>query len=153
MNQGWNRFDPYGLGFLQMGTDPAWALRADQAVQTYDSLVQRTGAIKDDQVRADILAWLGDVNLLGTPAERYQLVKEAIAQSAAWDDQRTQYVQDLEQVDKDLKVKVENGEKAGTFGPFGTLSPVDDQGKLTGVGIGLVVTAALGLVVVPLVIK
>jgi hypothetical protein len=153
MSYGWSRLNPYGSGFLRMGSDPGWDVRGAQAVYNYDSLVKRVGTISDEKVRQDILAWLGDPNQLGTPADRYDLVKETLIQGAAWDDQRTQYVQDLEQVNRDLKTKVESGEKAGTYGPFGTLSPVNDQGQLTGVGIGLVVTAALGLVVVPLLIK
>lgn len=151
----WNRpaLNPYGLGFLSLGQASAWTARAQEALAHYDALVKRTSAIQDEKTRNEIVAWIGDVSRLGSPADRYQFVKDDLASGAPWDDSRTAQVRDLESVDAEFETRVVNGEKSGTYGPFGPLAVVSPQGQLTDVGIGLVAIVAFGLFVVPVVLK
>lgn len=141
------------LGFISLGQASAWAARAQEAVARYDALVKRTAAIQDGNTRGDILSWISDPTTPGSPADRYQFVKDDLANTVSWDDAHTAHVKDLEAVNTEFETRVANGEKSGTYGPFGPLSIVSPQGQLTGVGIGLVVVAALGLLVVPVALK
>src|SRR3990170_6048358 len=56
-------------------TAEGWLARAQKALQAYDALKARTSAIGNKTEREAIAAWLGNVNVPGTPAYRYNTVK------------------------------------------------------------------------------
>lgn len=155
---GWqrSRFGPFGNGFhLHLGQTTVSDLerRTAEAIAKYQALVKRAATIKDDATRQAILAWIGNGKVPGSPSDRFRHVSDDSDQGAAWDEIRTGQLEDLEAVNAELEARVAEGEKSGVYGGRGPLSLVNDQGKLTGVGIGLVVVAALGLFIVPLTLK
>lgn len=139
------------MGFISMGQqDSSWTPRAQAAVARYDTLIKRTASIQNDAVRADILSWIGTPTMPGSPADRYQFVKDDLESGAAWDVGRTAHVTDLEAVDTELDTRVSKGEQSGTFTSTSPVSIVTPQGQLSPLGIGLLAGAAACLVVVPL---
>lgn len=152
---GWHRpkFGPFGLGFVSLGQDAAWTARAQEALAQYDALVRRAADLDDDEARGAILAWVGDGSEPGSPSDQYRFVHDDVASGASWDEVRTRNVVDLEAVNAEFRTRVADGEKSGTYGSLGPLSIVTPQGRLTSVGVGLVAVAALGLLVVPVVLK
>lgn len=154
------RFNPFGNGFvsarLGQATIPALSeleRRTGEAIAKYQALISRVASIKDDKTRSEILGWIGDGSLPGSPSDRFRHVKDESDQSAPWDEARTGHLDDLEAVNTSLETRVVNGEKSGVIQGGGVLSIMDDQGKLTGVGVGLVVIAASALFVVTLAFK
>lgn len=156
---GWqrSRFGPFGNGFahFHLGQTSVQDLerRAGEAIAKYRVLVKRAGLIKDDATRQGILQWIGDGSIPGTPADRFRHVSDEEAQGAPWDEIRTEHLDSLEAANAELETRVVNGEKSGVIAGHGPLALVDDSGKLTGVGVGLVVIAVVGLFVVPLTLK
>jgi hypothetical protein len=136
------------MGFLSLGED-AWFNAAQEALANYDALIKRVAAVQDDQLRNELMAWVGDGTVLGTPSDRYRYVSDDVKEGTPWSDAKIQHVKDLQNVDTELQTRVINAEKSGTYGSSGPLSIVGSDGKLTGVGIGLVMVAALGLFVIP----
>lgn len=147
-----NRFDLFGRGLFQMGQDANWSSRADQAIANYDALIRRTSVLEDGMSRSEILEWIGDGSIPGTPSDRYRFVVGMVDQGGPWDSRQMQYLEDLEDAVAELQARVSEGEQAGVYGKTG-LSVVNPQGQLTQVGVGLVVVAALGLLVVPMALK
>lgn len=156
---GWqrSRFGPFGSGFLHFhlgqAAVPDFERRTAEAIAKYQALVKRAALIKDDPTRESILAWIGNGKVLGSPSDRFRHVSDDSDQGASWDEIRTGHLEDLETVNAELEARVAEGEKSGVYGPRGPLSLVDERGKLTGIGVGLVVVAALGLFIVPLTLK
>lgn len=149
------RFDPFGNGFVRFHLgQPAIPAIADferrtaEAIAKYQALISRASQVKDDKVRTEILTWVGDGSLPGSPSDRFRHVKDESDQAAPWDEIRTGHLDDLEAVNSSLETRVVNGEKSGVIQGGGALSIVDDRGKLTGVGVGLVVIASAALFVV-----
>lgn len=156
---GWqrSRFGMFGNGFLHfhLGQTSLQNLerRTGEAIAKYQALVKRASLVRDDATRRGILEWIGNGKVLGSPSDRFRHVTDDSDQGAAWDEIRTGHLEDLEAVNRELDARVAEGEKSGVYGGRGPLSIVDDQGKLTNVGVGLVVVAAIALFIVPLTLK
>lgn len=124
-----------------------WPDEARDAVASYDDLMGRLSAIADD-VRGDILEWLGRTDVLGSPAERYQVVTEALSQGVEPDEVLRGRVGQLKAFVSEFAAKVKNAETYGTLpaatATGGTPEASMNELCLTG-GVAL-----LGLVVVPL---
>lgn len=148
-----NRFNPYTSGFLGQEDSSSWGEKASAAVQRYDALMARALALPAGKAKADLMAAFGDVGssgmstFPGTPADRYTFVRDAIVSDGPWDSIHQNYVQDLEDADVELETKVAQAESSSSS-PF-----VDPEGRLTGLGWGILGTAAVGLFVVPFLLE
>lgn len=135
-------------------SDVAWKNRGTAAVARFDNLLKETAGIGNAAARAEIMAWVGSASQPGTPAERYKVVVDDLAQGSAWEEISTKRVVDLEAIDDLLATKVKQGEQA--FAP--TAQPdqagqiLDFRGAFTPTGIVLGTIGVLGLLVVPLVV-
>lgn len=155
------RFDPFRSGFVsfQLGQQsmlPALAdleRRTGEAIARHQALLRRVPGIKDGKIRAEILDWVGDGSLPGSPSDRFRHVKDESDQAAPWDEIRTGHLDDLETVNSELETRVVNGEKSGVIGKPGPMAILDDHGRLTGVGAALVVVAGAALFVVTFIFK
>jgi len=155
-----------GSVFSALPTGPAPALgqqdnssyiaRASAAVAKYDDLLNRISEISDTPTRNDLLSWISDASIPGTPAERRQMVGEdlknpSVANSTPVGMQR---VQSLEQINDQLQAKVEKAE--ASFPPIRNPNQpgqVKVGGLFTPTGIGLGIVSVLSLLVVPFVLK
>jgi hypothetical protein len=159
------KFDPFARGFVdvqlgrlgQLGQSSIPALadlerRTAEAIAKYQALMRRVSAISDDKTRNEILGWI-DGDVPGSPSDRFRHVKDESDQDAPWDEVRTGHLDDLESVNQEFETRVLNGEKAGVTRGSGPLQMTDDQGRLTGIGVGLVVIAGAALFVVTLAFK
>jgi hypothetical protein len=136
------------MGFLSLGED-AWDAAAQEALANYDALIKRLATIQDDQLRSELMAWVGDGTVLGTPSDGYRYVNDDVKEGTPWDASQVQHVKDLQSINAEFQTRVINAEKSGTYGSSGPLSVIGPDGKLTGIGVGLVVVAALTLFVIP----
>lgn len=68
-------YSPGWAGRPALGqTNEEWYRRAKDAVAKYQQLLLRLGQVANQTARADIMRWLGDPAVAGTPAYRYQTV-------------------------------------------------------------------------------
>lgn len=153
---GSSRFDPYGFGFYRprLGqTSSDLDARAAAAILKYQALGKRLALIKDPASVQAIQVWLGLSDMPGSPADQFWYVQQEQAQGAPWDASRMQHLMDLEATNQQFETRVSAAEQSGTASPSGPIGVTDSAGKLTGVGIGLVTVAALGLMVIPFMLK
>lgn len=142
-----------GVRLGQLPSVQALEARASTALANYSDLMSRAALIKDVATRQEILDWVGNGMVPGTPSERFSFVKQDQGTGAPWDENRTKHLDDLESADVELETRVANGEKSGSYSPAGPMSLLDAQGKLTGTGVGLVALGILALIIVPLTLK
>jgi hypothetical protein len=124
--------------------------RSLEAIAKYQALLKRAALVKDDKVRGGIVNWIGSASVPGSPADRYQHVKDESDQGAPWDEIRTGHLDDLEAVNQEFETRVQEGEKSGVILGPSPASVLDDQGKLTTAGAALVLVAAGALFAVTL---
>lgn len=152
----WDYF-PAGPG-LGQGQDPVvvYIQRAESAAARYDDLLKRAANIGYDAGRNEILAWVSNSDVPGTPAERRKIVAEELANpgAAAGADTTLKRVADLEWVNQEFERRVKSAETAYATiqkpNPPGTIS---QDGPLTLVGFGLGAVGILSLLVVPLMVR
>jgi len=130
-----------------------WQARAQTAVAAFDLLLARAKDIGDLDARGALLEWVSSPEVPGTPAERYRVVSEDLAQGTPWMDISQKRVSDLELMDTLFETKVLQAEQAfSPVGhPAGPGSIVSMGGAFTPTGIVLGAVGILGLLVVPLV--
>jgi hypothetical protein len=127
--------------------------RAQTALSAFDLLLDRARNIGNLDARGALLEWVSSPEVPGTPAERYRVVAEDLAQGTPWADISQKRVGDLELMDTMFETKVKQAEQA--FSPVGQPvsagSIVNLSGAFTPTGIALGAVGILGLLVVPLV--
>lgn len=130
-----------------------WQARAQAAVSAFDILLGRAKDVGDLDARGALLEWVSLPGVPGTPAERYRVVVEDLAQGTPWVDISQKRVSDLELMDTLFETKVIQAEQA--YSPVGQPvqagSIVNLKGAFTPTGIVLGAVGILGLLVVPLV--
>jgi hypothetical protein len=128
----------------------SWQERGELAVGAFDVLLDRVRNIEDLDAQGALFEWISSPGVPGTPAERYRVVEEDLAQGAIWTDIAHKRISDLELMDALLETKVRQAEQG--FPPPGSAgSIVNLRGALTPTGIVLGTVGILGLLVVPLV--
>lgn len=130
-----------------------WKTRAQAAVQAFDLLLGRTQQVGNPDARKALMDWVSTPDAPGTPAERYRVVVDDLAQGAPWAEVGQKRVTDLELMDMLFETKVKQAEQA--FAPAGQPEQpgmiVNLRGAFTPTGIVLGAAGILGLLVVPLV--
>lgn len=136
-----------------LGQSPGdWLARALRAVAEYDRLLKEAAAVADAEARGGILEWIGRADLPGSPAERYEAVRQdAVAGAGQFGEELAQRrVAQLEDVVSELSARV-----SGAIAAYGALPArgAGDAAEARTVALlfagGL---ALLGLVIVPLLI-
>ncbi len=84
----------------------------------------------------------------GSPSDRYRFVRDSIVSDGPWDDIHQGYIQDLENADAQLEIMVANFENSS-----GGVPVVGPDGRLTGLGWGILGASAIGLFVVPFLLE
>lgn len=141
------RFDPFSHDFLGQDQASSWKARALAATSKYDALLARASALAPD-LRDQVSSATGDGTIPGSPSDRYRFVRDSIASDGPWDDIHQGYVQDLENADAKLEPMVANFENSS-----GGVSVVGPDGRLTGLGWGILGASAIGLFVVPFLLE
>lgn len=147
---------PPGPGLGQQQDTSSYVARAQAAVAKYDDLLKRMANIGDVGTRNDLLRWISDSTVPGTPAERRKVVGDDLQNpiAATSTDIGLQRVKGLEQMDDLLEAQVAKAEAA-----FPSVLNPNAPGQIkrndvfTPTGIVLGVASVLGLLVVPLMLK
>ena len=148
------RFDPFATAFLGQEESSSWRARALAAVSKYDAILARALALPANDAKASLMVSFGEVGgsgmptFPGTPADRYRFVRDSIVSDGPWDDIHQGYIQDLENADAKLEPMVANLENSS-----GGVAVVGPDGRLTGLGWGIVGASAIGLFVVPFLLE
>lgn len=132
----------------------SWRARALAAMSKYDALMARALALPAGKSKSGLMIAFGDAagtgmpTFPGTPADRYGFVRDSISSDGPWDDIHQGYVQDLENADASLETMVANAENSS-----GGVEVVGPDGRLTGLGWGILGASAIGLFVVPFLLE
>lgn len=130
----------------------AWRARAQASVTKFDDLLRRIGKFGDAGERDALMAWIGSPMQPGTPAERYKVVVDDLAQGTAWNDISEKRLLDLEGVVTQLESEVSKAEQstpaAANPNPPGAITT--DRGYITATGLVLGAVGLLGLVALPI---
>jgi hypothetical protein len=130
----------------------AWRARAQAAVGKFDDLLRRIATIGDAGARDALMAWIGSPTQPGTPAERYKVVVDDLAQGTSWNDISEKRLLDLEGVVSQLEAEVSKAEQsypaAANPNPPGAIRT--DRGYITATGLALGALGLLGLVALPI---
>lgn len=127
--------------------------RAMDLVGRYDALLSRLALAGDDAARGETVMWLGRADLPGSPAERYQVVVEALASEGPVDGTMfAKRLSDLNGVVEELDGRVSSAESSGTLpapemGAGSTTEEGTPEGKCLAGGVAL-----LGLFVLPFIV-
>ncbi len=125
----------------------SWRARALSAASKYDALLARAASLSPD-LRDQVLEAMGTGTSPGSPSDRYRFVRDSIASDGPWDDIHQGYIQDLENADAQLEIMVANFENSS-----GGVAVVGPDGRLTGLGWGILGASAIGLFVVPFLLE
>src|ERR1043166_2138445 len=101
-----------------MGQEADYSASIAQArdlVRQYDGLLSRLALVEDDASRGEAVKWLGRADLPGSPAERYQVVADALTSGAPADAVFAKRVSDLGDVVEELDGRVGSMETSGTL--------------------------------------
>jgi hypothetical protein len=66
-----------------LGQAEEWKARAQKAVDQYEELLRQASMIADEKTYAEILVWVGNSNMPGSPAERYFVVSKDLQESVS----------------------------------------------------------------------
>lgn len=119
-------------------------------IRDWDSLLFRLAAVRDDDARMEILAWLGRADIPGSPAERYAAVRDTIVKGDHPDEVFANRVSQLDSMISDFDTMVSKAESSGTLPSpkrMGVGSTPEEGTTLSKCITGGV--ALLGLIVIP----
>lgn len=114
-------FHPSLAGGYYLGQTPQdWYNRAKQSLMKFDDLLTRVAKVANQTSRNEILAWIGTASIQDSPAYRYATVKSDLQQdvesftppavNAYQVTRRTNRIEKLEEMNRELEAKVGNAE-------------------------------------------